>query len=219
VAVRVPGHEQARELIRRAGCPIAAPSANLFGQVSPTTAAHVAEQLAERIDLILDGGPCWVGVESTVVDLTGHRPVVLRPGGVTIEELERVCGPIAWERGELQDGESKSLHPAAPGMLPQHYAPRTPLLLKDSGGDWPVGPQLAALGFRAVPQPERYLAVEVLSPTGNLREAAAGFFAAVRRLDRSGAAMIVAEPFPEVGLGVALNDRLRRAATIESVAT
>ncbi len=207
VAVRVPAHPLARELIRLAGCPVAAPSANLFGRISPTTAAHVAEQLGDRIDLILDGGPCQVGVESTVLDLTSERPRLLRPGGITREEIEPLTGPLLTAATPVPDGTAAP----APGMLTQHYAPRIAVRIVESWEHVPPGDRCAALAFRALPYAERYVATEVLAPDGDLRVAAAGFFAALRRLDASGADSILVEPFPERGLGLALNDRLRRA--------
>jgi L-threonylcarbamoyladenylate synthase len=220
VGVRVPGHELACELIRRAGCPVAAPSANLFGRVSPTTAEHVAEQLGERIDLILDGGPCRVGIESTVIDLTGPQPALLRPGGVTREELEPVAGRICLPTAGTGPGSAEPGRPTpAPGMLPQHYAPRTPVRVVGDWGAVPANSRLAALGFRSVGDAARFQSFEVLSPTGDLREAAAKFFAALRRLDRANCDVILAEHFPETGLGVALNDRLTRAAATTTGAT
>lgn len=207
VAVRMPAHPVAQALIQAAGCPIAAPSANRFGRTSPTTAAHVREQLGGQVELILDGGPCRVGIESTVLLLTESPPVLLRHGGVTIEELEAVIGEVRFV------GALDASSPApAPGMLAQHYAPQTPLRLT---GDWsrePGDSQAAALAFRRVPDPAAFANVEYLSPRGDLAEAAANLFAAIRRLDGSGARLIVAELVPEEGLGRAINDRLRRAA-------
>ncbi len=207
VGVRMPRHPLALDLLRQADCPIAAPSANLFGRISPTTAGHVAEQLGERIEYILDGGPCQVGVESTVLQLS-PRPCLLRPGGVSLEELIEVLGPI--EISESTDHPSDSPQ-TAPGMLPQHYAPRTRLVLDATAthtrpGRWGV------LAWRHVADESDFAACEILSPTGDLREAATNFFAALRRLDELGLDGIVAETFPETGLGRALNDRLRRAA-------
>ncbi len=208
VGVRMPRHPLALELLRQSGCPIAAPSANLFGRISPTTAQHVAEQLADRIDYILDGGPCQVGVESTVLKLL---PVasLLRPGGISLEELSEVVGPIEIVAPTDHPGETPQ---TAPGMLPQHYAPRTPLLLnparfQDLKGNW------GSLSLRQLPPGFPFAACEVLSMSGDLREAATHFFAALRRLDALGLDGIVAETFPETGLGRALNDRLRRAAS------
>lgn len=214
VAVRVPDHPVAQKLLRAADLPIAAPSANPFGRISPTTSEHVREQLGDAIDLILDGGPCRVGVESTVLQLTGDIPVLLRPGGTTLEDLEAMIGPVsvaASAEGGFEHGAQ-----ASPGTLPQHYAPRTPLLLRPhepAGAGRPArGLRVGLLAFQGCAEPQEFARVEVLSPEGNLCEAAAKFFAALRRLDAAGLDLIVAELLPESGLGRALNDRLRRAA-------
>lgn len=232
VAVRMPDHPVALELLKQADLPLAAPSANLFGRISPTTAEHVREQLATAVDLILDGGPCAVGVESTVLQLTDSGARVLRPGGVTIEELESVIGPIvvppAAENPALpMAAESDSGEPLlSPGRLVQHYAPRTPLVLTgtDTAGSFDIAdlarasirplaaPRLGLLALRPRSGTAEFAKVEILSETGDLREAAARFFAALRRLDAAGLDLIVAETLPDQGLGVALNDRLRRAA-------
>lgn len=209
VAVRIPDHPTALELLRVAAVPVAAPSANLFGRISPTTAQHVQDQLGNAVDLILDGGPCRVGVESTVLQLGDEGPTLLRPGGVSLEEIEEVIGPVQIPATATS---AASVGLLSPGTLPQHYAPRTPLTIGPAGTaapDWP-GP-LGLLAFREPPEAAQYAAIEVLSRSGDLREAAAKFFAALRRLDAAGLAGIVAEPFPEHGLGRALNDRLRRA--------
>lgn len=207
VGVRVPRHPLALELLRQSDCPIAAPSANLFGRISPTTAQHVADQLGERIDYILDGGPCQVGVESTVLQLVPH-PCLLRPGGISIEELIDLIGPVEVAASTDHPAEEAQ---SAPGMLPQHYAPRTRLLvdppdIQSLSGRWGV------LAWKSAPANMTFAATEILSPTGDLREAAANFFAALRRLDELGLDGIVAQTFPESGLGRALNDRLQRAA-------
>lgn len=214
VALRIPDHPVALGLLRAVDLPIAAPSANLFGRISPTTAAHVAEQLGDRIDLILDGGPCRVGVESTVLQLGPAGPVLLRPGGTTLEEIEAVVGPVKLPVPRADGGQDDSA-PASPGMLPQHYAPRTRLIVQTqstgSVAEHPAG-RIGLLAFQTAPPAGDYARVEVLSPTGDLREATAKFFAALRRLDAAGLDLIVARTFPETGLGRALNDRLRRAA-------
>ncbi len=212
VAVRVPDHQLARQLIVLAGVPIAAPSANRFGEVSPTTAAHVSQQLGDRIDYILDGGPCGVGVESTVLHLAGDHPLLLRPGGVTQEEIESVIGPVQRPVAAASDPSGPQM---SPGLLSRHYAPRTPLRIIADLSDVPPEPCTGLLTLRPVTASERFAAVEVLSEQGDLREAAANFYAAVRRLDDRGLKRIMALPFPEEGLGRALNDRLRRAACAE----
>lgn len=206
VGVRVPDHPVARRLIALAGRPIAAPSANLFGRVSPTTAEHVAGQLGDRIDWILDGGPCRVGVESTVLDLATDPPTLRRPGGVTLEALESVIGAVV-----VADRAAAGQAAAAPGMLEQHYAPGTPVRLWRPGEDVPAG-RVGVISLQAVPGPGRFAAQRVLSETGDLGEAAAALFASLRSLDAEQLDVILAAPFPEQGLGRAINDRLRRAA-------
>jgi len=210
VAVRMPNHPVALELIRKAQTPIAAPSANPFGYLSPTTAEHVYEQLGEEIEMILDGGPCPVGVESTILDLTEEEPQLLRAGGVPVEELERVLGRSVRKAPE---GD----RPRSPGQLSQHYAPRTPLRLLPPGeaarARPPKDKRAGLLLFRAPDAlPEGYARVEVLSERGDLREAAARLFAALHCLDRADLDLILAELAPEEGLGMAINERLRKAA-------
>ncbi len=204
VGVRVPAHPAARALIAAAGTPVAAPSANPFGYVSPTTAAHVAELLGASVDLVLDGGPCAVGVESTILSLAGDSPVILRPGGVSREALEEALG--------LPLGVSSAAErPIAPGQLPRHYATRTPLrVLPGPAGTAPHG-RVGLLAWSTAPS-EGYASVEVLSPDGSKEAAAARLFAALRRLDAAGLDLILVEPCDEAGLGHAIMDRLRRAA-------
>ncbi len=206
VALRVPSHPAALALIRAAGCAIAAPSANLFGHVSPTDANHVAEQLADAVDLILDGGPCRVGIESTIISFAQEPPRILRAGGVPIEEIEKLTGRLERFTGSLD-------RPEAPGQMTRHYATRTPLRLIESteAQVW-AGVKLGLLAFTEPDHPDSYAAVEVLSKTGDLREAAANLFAALRRLDGLGLEGIVACRFPERDLGIAIMDRLRRCA-------
>jgi L-threonylcarbamoyladenylate synthase len=200
LALRVPGGETARRLIAQAGRPIAAPSANRSGSLSPTTARHVADGLGSAVDLILDGGPCAVGVESTVIDVSGERPALLRPGGLPREELETAAGPLV---DPAQDPNA----PVSPGQLASHYAPSARLRLNatDPGGD----EALLAFGPN-VPTGAKVTAN--LSPTGDLTEAAANLFALLHALDRADVRGIAAMPVPETGLGAAINDRLRRAA-------
>ncbi len=200
VALRAPAHAVAQALLRAAGRPIAAPSANRSGRVSPTTAAHVATELDDQVALILDAGPCLVGVESTVLDLTGPTPALLRAGGVTLEELRAVFGQIEVP-GAGEDA------PRAPGRLPSHYAPGLPVRL--DAVDARPGEALLAFGPEA---PAGFAEVLFLSRSGDLAEAAANLFAMLRRLDRPEFSGIAVMPIPEVGLGRAINDRLRRAA-------
>jgi L-threonylcarbamoyladenylate synthase len=197
LAVRVPAHPAALALLRAAARPVAAPSANRSGTVSPTTAAHVLDGLGGRIAAVLDSGACPVGVESTVLDLSGRTPTLLRPGGVALEAIEAVIGKVATDQaGDLR----------GPGMLPSHYAPRLPVRLAAElvGADEALlafGPPLSGAG-----------AVYQLSAAGDLREAAANLFAGLRVLDASGRTRIAAMPVPMQGLGRAINDRLARAA-------
>jgi L-threonylcarbamoyladenylate synthase len=210
VAVRIPRHPVARQLLEAAGVPIAAPSANRFGRLSPTHAEHVFEQLGERIDYILDGGPCEVGVESTVLDLTTIPPRLLRPGGIPLEDLEEILGEIETV-SQIRQGET----PAAPGMLTKHYAPRTRVIVAETLDQLPQDrAKSALLALAPLSEADRagFLKVEILSQSGDLREAATKFFATMRRLDDAGAEQIVALRFPHHGLGRALNDRLERAA-------
>jgi len=206
VAVRCPDHPVAADLLRRAGIPVAAPSANRFGGLSPTTAEAVAEQLGDGPDLILDGGPCPVGLESTILAIEDNVAVLLRPGGLALEEIEA-------DIGFVRTAPAVDARPLAPGRLARHYAPRTPLtLLSDTPPSASAARRSGWVGLRPPPDAARYAAVEPLSPSGDLREAAAQLFAALRRLDALGLERIFAEPVPAVGLGRAINDRLRRAA-------
>lgn len=213
VALRVPDHPIALELIRKTGRPLAAPSANPFGQISPTTAEHVRSQLGPLVDAILDGGPCRVGVESTVLWLAGEGPPrLLRPGGVPLEEIEALAGEVLLGPPP-EEAETTADHPLAPGMLARHYAPRTPLTLVQEGQAAHLAGEAAGLlAWRRCDSPERWKNVEILSATGDLRESAANLFAALRRLDAAGCASLVAERVPDKGLGRAINDRLHRAS-------
>ena len=200
VALRAPAHPVAQELLRAAGRPIAAPSANRSGRVSPTMAAHVAADLGTDVSLVLDGGACPVGLESTILDLTSGVPMLLRPGGVTREELIAVFGEIA-------SPPARDHVPRAPGSLPSHYAPSRPVRL--NAREARPGEALLAFGAEASPG---FAEVVWLSRTGDLAEAAANLFACLRRLDRAEFSAIAVMPIPEHGLGLAINDRLRRAA-------
>ncbi len=201
VAIRAPAHPVAQALLRATGRPVAAPSANRSGRVSPTEAAHVTAELGEGVSLILDDGRTPVGVESTVLDLSGEAPALLRPGGVTIEELEASLGPIA-TAGAAKAGPLRS-----PGQLASHYAPSLPLR-RDATEARP-GEALLAFGPDA---PADFAEVLWLSRAGDLAEAAANLFGMLRRLDRPEFSGIAVMSIPEFGLGRAINDRLRRAA-------
>ena len=211
LAVRVPAHPDALELLSQCARPIAGPSANRSGQVSPTTAAHVMDSLSGRIAAILDSGPCTVGVESTVLDLTGTTPVLLRPGGLPREAIEAIIGPVGTG---ISPAESKAAQAEAsrglrsPGLMVSHYAPRLPVRLSATR----VAPNEALLAF-GPPLPGATLTYQ-LSATANPTEAAARLFAGLRSLDAAAQTLtgIAVMPIPDAGLGAAINDRLQRAA-------
>jgi L-threonylcarbamoyladenylate synthase len=192
VALRMPSHPVARDLLRAFGGPVAAPSANLSGSVSATTAAHVAEGLGKRIDFILDGGPTMLGLESTVIGFDGDKPVLLRLGAISRSEIEAVVGALGSAGPSIQ----------SPGQMESHYAPSAPLRLNAGA----ALPDEALLGFGTATGARLNL-----SPDGDLKEAAANLFAMLRELDKSAAAIAVS-PIPQTGLGEAINDRLMRAA-------
>jgi L-threonylcarbamoyladenylate synthase len=207
IAIRVPAHPVAREILRAFSHPVVAPSANLSGHVSPTTAAHVQSDLAGRIDLIVDGGAVDVGVESTIVGCF-NEPMLLRPGGLPREEIERVLGRALAQ--PPADADNDSGQPLAPGMLASHYAPRAKVRLDARHVD--PGEALLAFGPAVVGGTETAIAVLNLSARGDLDEAAANLFGYLRTLDTKGAHTIAVMPVPHHGLGEAINDRLRRAA-------
>jgi L-threonylcarbamoyladenylate synthase len=207
VAVRMSAHPVFRAVIEHFGQPLAAPSANRFGRISPTTAEHVKSELDGRIPLIVDGGPTEHGVESTIIKVDGDKLKVLRAGPVTMEELASF--------GEVERSLAGA-RPDAPGQLESHYAPRTPLcLFEKSSLRSHLDTRAERVGYLAWQQrPEGLMwqPCEVLSAVGDLREAAATLFAKLRRLDEAGLEVIYAEPVPERGLGIAIMDRLRKAA-------
>jgi L-threonylcarbamoyladenylate synthase len=207
IAVRVPAHPVAREILRAFGGPVVAPSANLSGHVSPTAAAHVQSDLAGRIDLIVDGGAVAVGVESTIVGCF-DTPMLLRPGGLPRGEIERVLGRALAQ--PPADADADNGQPLAPGMLASHYAPRTTVRL--NAGRIEPGEALLAFGPAAVPGVDAATAVLNLSARGDLNEAAANLFGYLRALDAREGRAIAVMPVPHHGLGEAINDRLRRAA-------
>ena len=209
VAIRMPAHPVAQALIREAGVPIAAPSANPFGYVSPTCAQHVLDGLGDRVDLILDGGPCPIGVESTIVAMNGTCPELLRPGSITLAQIREITGLV------VRTPASQTT--VAPGQLPRHYATRTPVTILGDRGARPVVQGQERAGLLAMSalshMDDRFCAVEVLSSSGDLRETARNLFAALRRLDALGLDRLYAEPCDEQGLGLAIMDRLRRCAS------
>jgi L-threonylcarbamoyladenylate synthase len=212
VAVRFPAHPVAQSVITAAGVPVAAPSANPFGRLSPTRVAHVIESLGDAVDFIVDGGSTPWGVESTIVDVhDGTVARVLRHGVLAMEELMEAVGTDSVVDAAAAVDEEAT--PKGPGQLSKHYAPRTRLVGVDRGIGLPHDPVNAAyLGFSAVPHDVSFLAAEALSSSGDLREAAANLFDALHRLDAVGASVIYAEWVPSEGIGRAINDRLRRAA-------
>lgn len=219
MALRWPAHPVAQALIQAAKRPIAAPSANRFASISPTSAADVAAELSDPELWILDGGRCTHGLESTVVSLVGPHPVVLRLGSLAVEELEQELGPLtvatrSVKASDLQQGL------ASPGNLSRHYAPRTPLTyltlqeLEHLSEDTNQHSGLLCFAAQVPPaQAARFAQVQNLSPDGDLRQAAARVYAALRELDRAGLQRLIALRLPDVGLGRAINDRLQRAST------
>ena len=207
VAVRIPAHPVAQQLLTRLDFPLAAPSANPFGYISPTTAAHVEQQLGAQIPYVLDGGPCGVGLESTIVGFPDGKPTVYRKGGIAVEALENVTGL-------LEVRAHSSSNPQAPGMLKSHYAPRIPLVLgkpedfTEKYRPEEIGCIRFQTPFNGIPETQQL----ILSHSGDYQEAARRLFAGMRQLDSQPLSVIVAELLPEEGLGRAINDRLRRAA-------
>jgi L-threonylcarbamoyladenylate synthase len=201
LAVRIPSHPVAQALLKEVGIPITAPSANRSGHLSSTTPLHVMDSLGDKVDLILGSGKCPVGVESTIVDLCQPKAVMLRPGAVTREQLESVIGPVAVSSGN-------AAAPNAPGQLQSHYAPNARVRLNAKHAE--AGEALLAFG------PEMGIKGGLkrlnLSPNGDLHEAAANLFAMLHELDTPGIEAIAVMPIPEIDLGLAINDRLRRAA-------
>ena len=219
-AVRMPDHPAAQKLIRYSTGALAAPSANPFGYLSPTRAEHVREQLGDRVDFIIDGGGrCAVGVESTVLDMASSRPWICRPGGCPREAIEALIGPVALGA----EGGEESAARLSPGLIKSHYAPRTPLVLT-SRAELSVQPPRAGEGFLFFDTPSRAAWLQdagigagdfparTLSGWGDLVEAAANLFDILHEMDGLGLSLIRAEEAPSFGLGLAINDRLRRAA-------
>jgi L-threonylcarbamoyladenylate synthase len=200
VAIRVPHHPVAQALLTSCGLPLAGPSANPSGRISPTRPEHVVEGLTGKVEIVLDGGPCTVGIESTVLDLSGDRPCILRPGAVLAESIAEVLGhDVPSQQAAPKTGGHKS-----PGQLTSHYAPHLPVRLNALAAE--EGETLLGFG------PSAPAGSSNLSASGDLTEAAANLFAALRAADRPDRRGIAVMPIPETGLGIAINDRLRRAA-------
>lgn len=207
VAIRIPDHPITLELLHHLGFPLAAPSANPFGYVSPTTIKHVNDQLGDKIPYILDGGDCHVGIESTIIGFQDEKPEIYRLGGIAVEDIESVIGKV----GVKYHSSSK---PAAPGALESHYAPGKKVELKEIASlDSAADPeQIGLIRFMdlypGIPEKNQV----ILSATGDLKEAAKNLFSALRKMDEMDIQYIIAESVPEIGLGRAINDRLRRAS-------
>jgi len=217
VAVRIPAHPVFRRLAVAAGIPLAAPSANPFGYISPTTSIHVESQLGDRIEFILEGGPCAVGIESTILDLTNPAiPRILRPGGITADRIETIIGPIDSSVVCVEENPGEAV--LAPGLLDRHYSPTTPLHFRERVfgpaelETLPTG--VAALCFRRPVSATGEVGAKThwLTEDGDPVEAARRLFSVLRELDAAGYKAIEAEPAPDDGMGRAINDRLRRAA-------
>jgi L-threonylcarbamoyladenylate synthase len=210
VGVRVPGHPIALELLEALDFPLAAPSANPFGSISPTTAKHVADYFTGRLDIILDGGSCDKGIESTIVGFENGEPILYRQGSTKTEDIEKITGILKMR----VHANNESV--VAPGMLSKHYAPSTTTILTDditSDIQKYSGKRIGILQLSPATLPSFVIAVETLSQTGNLEEAAKNLYAAMHRLDHQNLDLIIAQKMPAVGMGLAINDKLERAAT------
>lgn len=206
VAVRMPNHKVALELIKKCGTPIAAPSANRFGHISPTEAVHVEKSLGDKVDLILDGGKCTVGVESTILQLAADKIFLLRPGGLSKEEIENEIGPI-------ETVIKFSDKPNAPGQLPFHYSPDIPLnFLSNETLEKYSGAKIGVLFFKEKKIEAPFASEKILSRKGDLKEAAANLFKYLHEFEKEKVEIILVEPLQESGLGLAIMDRLKRAA-------
>lgn len=209
VGLRCPDHPLTRELLTQLSFPLAAPSANAFGYVSPTTADHVKHQLGKKIPYILDGGPCRVGIESTIVGWEDSQPVIYRLGGISVEQIESLIGPVTVR-------SHSSSQPQAPGQLEKHYAPAKPFYVGDIE-QLILKHRLSRPGILSFRNPQfQFTNSFVLSASGDLHEAARNLFGMLRALDQMDVDGVVAEEVPDKGLGRAINDRLRRAAAQHS---
>lgn len=207
VAVRIPNHELTLELLKSLDFPLAAPSANPFGYVSPTTASHVDAQLGEKIPYILDGGQCNVGLESTIIGFNEEHPTIYRLGGLSVEDIENVIG-------KTQISLNKSSNPVAPGMLKSHYAPKKSLIIGNINEliIRNMDKKIGVISFKNDYYQQNLSKQIILSEKGSLDEAAQRIFSALREMDEASCDLIITEKLPEVGLGKAINDRLERAS-------
>lgn len=207
VAVRVPDHELTLQLLQLLDFPLAAPSANPFGSISPTTAEHVADYFPDNLEMVLQGGACENGIESTIIGFENNNAVLYRLGSIAVEEIEAVIGPI-------QIKNKKENAPDAPGMLSRHYAPMTPtILVNNVESELKKHPnkKVGLLVFQNTISNSQHVVTEILSKTGDLKEATANLYAAMHRLDKQNLDLIIAEKFPDTRLGTSINDRLERA--------
>ncbi len=208
VAIRIPNHKICLDLLKLLDYPLAAPSANVSGSISPTNAQHVYEQFGEKIPYVLDGGNCAIGLESTIISFVGSTPALLRLGGLAIEEIESVLGK-SLDKSKLLNNEN----PEAPGMLSRHYAPNTRLIIGNFD-ELPINlkaKNIIGIRFKDFDENIPETNQIILSKNADLNEAAQLLFAAMRNADAKNADLILAEKFPETGLGLAINDRLKRA--------
>lgn len=207
VAVRIPNHPVALALLNQLEFPLAAPSANPFGSISPTTAKHVSDYFKDHIHMVLDGGPCQRGIESTIIGFEGDEPIIYRLGSTAIEDIEAIVGPIVIKN-------KKEIAPDAPGMLERHYAPKTVTILVDDISEAiqkHKNKRIGVLAMNTVSQDDAVIFQIALSESNDLHEAAAKLYDALHQLDNQNLDIIIAERFPDFGLGTSINDRLRRA--------
>lgn len=207
VGIRVPNHPVALALLHAIQFPLAAPSANPFGSISPTTAEHVESYFKDDLEVILNGGPCEKGIESTIIGFEDNEPILYRHGSIAIEEIEKITGKI-------KVNNKNDINPVSPGMLSRHYAPSTPTYLTSNPSEFKKffeGEKIGLLLFQKKHADKSIIHQEILSEKGDLHVAAQNLYAALHRLDNADLDIIIAEKFPDVGIGKTINDRLQRA--------
>lgn len=208
VAVRVPNHPVTLELLKQLEFPLAAPSANPFNRISPTTAQHVEDYFKDKIKMVLDGGACKKGIESTIIGFENDKPIIYRLGSIAIEDIEAIVGNISIKN-------KKEINPDAPGMLDKHYAPSTKTVLSDAilkDIETYIGKRIGVLTFKNKIKSDAITSLLILSESGNLSEATSNLYNSLHQLDKQNLDIIIVEILPEYGLGKSVNDRLRRAA-------